>query len=190
LKLAYLDTNIFLTFLRSSDVNYKIVSTLIDQNRIKFITGYISLIELYSVLSREFDLLKKGLLELSTEFSLTELISLEKKMQIDIIINFLTKRFQTEIIGNQKPENHTIVGERIKLDPLNKLTIIQAPQTMLRALDNMHFAIARYIDEFLDKKIHYLVTLDRNFLKHKDNCQQNSEILILNPQTLFQLELE
>ncbi len=186
MKTVYLDTNILLTLLRHAEDEYNHVIELAKQKHLNFVTGTITIPELSSVLSREYDSIKEGINELEK----LELESLTVEEQIKVLIRFLLEWFHTTILEDLSPEPGIFVNTFFRINPIFKLAYQQSYRIKLRSLDNIHFATARLYDEFLGRRIYYLVTSDRNFLSKRAECQAISKILVINPQTLADLECE
>ena len=64
MKTVYLDTNIFLSFLRQTDPNFQTVKSLFEIPNLRYVTGIVTLLELNSILVREGELVRTGLLEI------------------------------------------------------------------------------------------------------------------------------
>ena len=188
MKTVYLDTNILLTLLRHTEADYQDVIELAKQKHLNFVTGTISIIELSSVLSREFNILKKGLQDHETSVPFKELVQFPKDEQLIVIIRFLLEWFHTSILDDLSPEIGLSTHSFFKINPVFRLASRQSHITELRSLDSVHFATAKLYDDILGIRIHYLVTADGNFLAKRAECQSVSNILIVNPQTLIDLE--
>lgn len=189
MKTAYLDTNIFLTLLRPNDPHYNSVRRVSKVESLSYVTGIITVLELTSVFSREYSILKAGILELAEAYDLRELVELSKEEQIIAIIQFLFQAFRAKIIGNQRPDERILVNDHIPLDPINKLAILQSTSSEMRALDNLHFAFSRFTKHHLGYDLQYFVTLDEGFLKKGQFCQEFSNIHFVHPTSLEELEI-
>lgn len=188
MKYAYLDTNILLTLLRHQDPNYKLVSNISQQKHIHFVTGAITVVEFYSVLSREEDLLHDSFKQLLKEEKVEKLLTLPLDKQIHLLFDYLSKIFSLSILDEIFMSFQTKDRSRYRTSPIYKLAMKQSSTVKLRTLDNLHLATARFYDEFTDIAIHYLITIDQNFLNKREICQSLSSMLLVHPQTFNQLE--
>ncbi len=54
MKVVYLDTNLYVALIKHNDENYSAIQKIISQAHLSFVTSSITLVELSSVLSREY----------------------------------------------------------------------------------------------------------------------------------------
>lgn len=184
----YLDTNIILSLIRHAEEIFPDVEKMLELSHLNYFTGTIALVEMASVLSREYDTIKKGISKLSSDLDLPELIKLTPKEQIELIITYLLSKFQVSILEDLNPDIYVYKKLNSKINPIYKLALKQTWKTKLRSLDNIHFATARFYDEYLEFKIKYLVTADAGFLKKKKLCHKISDITVIDPKTFVEIE--
>ena len=188
MKHIYLDTNIILSLIRHAEKIYPDVEKMLDLSHLTYYTGTITLVEMASVLSREYNTIKKEILKLKNELDLPELMKLTPKEQIDLIITYLLTKFQVSVLDDSNPDIYVYKKLNSKINPIYKLALKQTWKTKLRSLNNIHFATARFYDEYLELKIQYLVTADSGFLNKRKFCQKISDITVIDPKTFVEIE--
>ena len=108
--------------------------------------------------------------------------------QIELIITYLLSKFQVSVLEDLNPDIYTYKKLNSKINPIYKLALQQTWITKLRSLDNIHFATARFYDEYLEFKIQYLVTADSGFLNKRKFCHKISDITVIDPKTFVEIE--
>lgn len=165
--MAYVDTNVVVAYGFKNDPNHQNARKIIDKLRSQnLISSPITLVELYSVLSRRHDQYKPP----------PEL----KKLKADRLIYGLA-RYLCSLM------NLKILPDTPKLDRLDELSIYHiysraiklAPELSLKTLDLFHLAYATKFHE--DGLVDVFATLDREILEKKDIIEMRLGIKIIGP---------
>ncbi len=188
MKHAYLDTNIFLTLLRSQEENYTSVQLVSNLKNFTFFTGTMTIIEITSVLAREEKVFREALLNLSKEIDIGELISLTFEEQIVIIIEFIFKMFNVTLLDEPNQESLQINGTRNVLPVTYILGIKWAKTLKLRTLDLIHVMTILYYKQLKDVKIDYFITSDSVILGNRIEIQSTIEAIVVDPEGLLDIE--
>ena len=183
MKEVYLDTNILLSILRSAEPIYDSVIALQSKKQFKFYTSTITLIELISVLSREKKLLKESFLDLSKTKGFEQILSLSFEEQIFLIIEYLIRFFNAEILSDPNLELINLSSQDLYMSLSHKVAFLLGSKTGLRSLDNLHFSIVKAYNDFYDRSIEYLITADENFLSKRNDCHSISNVSVIHPET-------
>ncbi|OLS19227.1 MAG: hypothetical protein HeimC3_46580 [Candidatus Heimdallarchaeota archaeon LC_3] len=188
MKTVYIDTNIFLSFLRQTDPNFQTVKSLFEIPNLRYVTGIVTLLELNSILVREGELVRTGLLEILRKDGSEKSFDLTVKEIVILVITYLLTKTKVSILNDAENEPGEAFSHSTKINSIMKIALNINSETKLRTLDNIHFATALYHSTILETKINYFVTLDENFLSKKVNCQKLMETLVLHPNSVIQLE--
>lgn len=188
MRQAYIDTNVILSLLRSKEKNYNSISSLTNLKNFAFYTGTMTIIEITSVLAREEKIFREALLNLSKELEIRELISLSFEEQILIIIEFLFKAFNVTVLDEPELENIEINGKKYNLPVVYKLAIKWVEKIKLRTLDLVHLMTMIYFKQIKDLNFNYFITNDSVILGFKLDIQSNTEIYVVDPEDLLNIE--
>ena len=188
MKTVYLDTNIIIAPLRTVDPNAKAIRVLESQKHLRFVTGTLSILEIVSILSREEQILRRAIMDLSSRGFLTELVSLPLENQVQLIIGYLLNRIGIRVLDELASEPNRYAQVKFSTSPLVKLALRLNPSTKLRTLDNLHLSTAILYNNLLGDKIDYLVTSDSEFLSKRGNYKSLTDINVVSPELILQLE--
>jgi predicted nucleic acid-binding protein len=178
---AYLDTNILIALVKSNDNDHSASLDLIKKFPGEFVTGTITLVELSSVLSREFENL-----HLEDIFNAIN-DDLNHQEIILVIIGYLLQLSKLKILSDPPIEPLTFLRSTPDVNPIAKLAIKLSYEVQMRTLDLFHFGTSYYYHLLENPKITYFVTADAELLKKGKNYTADSGIIFIEPQALLDL---
>lgn len=182
MKILYLDTCISISFLKSDDIFHKISKTIMSAKNLTRIGSPITLLELASVISRQFQNLK---FDSSKIRDWDDLNLQERKSLITLyFLQQLSIKFYA-CLGNEKINiknldflMHIDFSKAIRITPLFSL----------RTLDNLQIAAALNLRDVKNFKIDYFVTTDNVILEQSKNIQKETNLTIIHPEKLIDVE--
>jgi hypothetical protein len=101
-----------------------------------------------------------------------------------VLINF----YNLKILEDDPPESTMFGANKIKLNPVYKLTINKACKSTLRILNLLYFTTARYYSEIRIEEIKYIITVDHIFQSMRGIMGTSSSLLIVSPESFINLE--
>jgi len=182
MKNIYLDTSILISFLKSNDKYHKISKKIINANTFKRLGSPITVLELTSVISRQFNNLKFDTTNIKEWDKLNEQ---EKK---SLIILYFLEKLPIDFyacLGNEKIllKNKDF---NIQIDFSRAYRI--APLFPLRTLDNLQIASALNIRDIRNIRIDYFITIDKVILDLSKEIQKTVNLTIIDPETFMDIE--
>ena len=162
---VYVDTNVIIARYKPDDPLYPTANRLF-QNDYVFIISPITLIELYSVLSRV-----KPFLKFREEL---------ENVNIDTIIAFILYDSKLKIVARSFMSRLQILGKRLRVPLEYHLVIKLAEKLRLKTLDMLHIAYAYMLRDTLD----YIVTGDDDILKARELIKQHIGLEVRKPSEL------
>lgn len=188
MKRVYLDTNLILAPFRMQDPVFSLMETIRNQKHIQFVTSTLSIIEIYNVILREDQTFSQAILQLSNDKDPIDLQNFTIDLQIHLAIEYLLQYYNISILSDDKPEFEIFQANRIKLNPIFKLTLNFKINMKLRTLDLLHYCYAKYYTEYKDLHIHYLITADIVFQSARESLKSNSTFIIISAETFIDIE--
>lgn len=182
MKMIYLDTSIIISFLKKDDIFHNSAEKIMGAKNLEKIGSVITIVEIYSVISRQFDNLQ---FDSSTIQGWETLNHAEKITSITLFfMDQLSMRFYV-CLGNEKilVQNQNF---NIQIDFSRACRI--APLFPLRALDNLQIACTLNIRDIKDIEIDYFVTTDEIILNNAKNIKDLTDLTIIHPDTLIEIE--
>ncbi len=183
MKLVYLDTNLFVSLIKSNDKYYNSIQIIISQNHLSFVTSITTLIELSSVLSREYNNLNLNLLFSELEIERKDTPSTRI---ILFLIDYLITKTKCTIISEPQIELLDFFQQKIMINPSNKIAILVASKIQLRTLDLIHYANSVHYNHVNLEKIDYILSGDKNFISNGRSGTRN--MTFITPEKFIELE--
>lgn len=187
MKTVYLDTSIILSLIKHDEPIYPLVKIITNQKHLEFVTSTIGLLELFTILARQYDLILDEIENLNLDFK-GKFSKLTKSEVIQLIIEFLFMKINLKLLSDLIPEPLSIFDPPPSIDPIKKLGINISHQVNLKTLDNYHLSTVWYHDNFTNKKIAYLVTGDDEFISKSAMLKLQINFLVLHPTDFVKLE--
>lgn len=184
MKIAYLDTNILVSFIKPNDPNYNSSSIILAQPFVKNFISTLTLVEVKSVISRQ-------LIELVGNLPsniIKAIDGLSDEEKIEILYKYLLESITIEIHENVAIQEDTYSFYKGKIFSVYSLALQLANTTKLRVLDNLQLAHALLIHQQSLDKIDYFVTGDANFIKQISSAKKYLPFSIISPENLLTLE--
>ena len=162
---VYVDTNVIIARYKPNDPLYSIANEFFQKNY-DFVISPITLVELYSVLSRVRPFLKfeRGL----------------ENANIDTLIAFILYDSKLKIVARSFISRLQILGKRLRVPLEYHLAIKFAEKLQLKTLDMLHIAYAYMLRNRLD----YIVTGDDDILKARELIKRHMGLEIREPSEL------
>ncbi|MFV2014396.1 MAG: hypothetical protein ACC656_03130, partial [Candidatus Heimdallarchaeota archaeon] len=136
MKVVYLDTNLYIALLKHNDINYPLINKIITQPHLSFVTSPITIVELSSVIAREYENL-----HLDNLFDELEIEKDDPNASSEIIlflIDYLISQTKTEIISDPQIEQINYFIHKYMMNPVFKIAILDSSKIRLRTLDLIH----------------------------------------------------
>ena len=159
---VYVDTNVIIARYKPNDPLYSIANKFFQKNY-EFVISPITLVELYSVLSRVRPFLKfeKGL----------------ENTNMDTLIAFILYDSKLKIVARSFISRLQILSKRLRVPLEYHLAIKFAEKLQLKTLDMLHIAYAYMLRNRLD----YIVTGDDDILKARELIKRHMGLEIREP---------
>lgn len=182
MKNIYLDTAIIISYIKKDDIFYPLSKKIMDSNIINRIGSTITVIEISSVISRQFNNLEFSETKISNwnELNLVE----KKSLIISYFLNILPIKFYY-CSGSEK---FKIQEKWIEFHLSFSKVYRIAPFFSLKTLDNLQIASALNIKEIRNVDIDYFVTTDETILNQAKKIQEMTDLTILHPKDLIKIE--
>jgi len=184
MKHLYLDTNIIISFIKKGDIFNQVAEQIINYTDFRKISSVITILELASVISRQFNDFKMDVEKVKDWQNLN---LYEKKA---VILYYLLNKVPVQYYACKGYNNLTIFpGDfelEISIDFYKAIYI--APLSNLRTLDNLQIASAVNIRDILGIKIDYFITTDSLILENAKSIREYTHLTIIHPQKLVELE--
>ena len=182
MKSIYVDTSVLIAKYKPKDEIHSSSSTILSSNFFNFIISHISLVELTSVISRQFHFIElRDVLREKIEI-------LNFKERVLLLVNYIVQENNLSIVQYNNFENLPFLTQTQIFSDYSR-AILQSTNTNLRTLDNLHFGAAKNI--ILTKNIHidYFLTGDDEILTNKNKINKYFDFLIISPEDLVRLEI-
>ncbi|MHA1279595.1 MAG: type II toxin-antitoxin system VapC family toxin [Candidatus Helarchaeota archaeon] len=182
MKNIYLDTSIIISFLKSDDTFHLTAKKIINAKTFKRIGSPITVLEITSVISRQFNNLKFD----ST--NIKEWNKLNEQEKKSLIILYYLEKLPIDFyacLGNEKIQLKRR-DFRIQIDFSRAYRI--APLFPLRTLDNLQIASALNIRDVRNIRIDYFITTDKVILDVSKEIQKAINLTIIDPETFVDIE--
>ncbi|NHI94610.1 MAG: PIN domain-containing protein [Candidatus Lokiarchaeota archaeon] len=182
MKIVYLDTCIIISYLKKDDKFHNISKIIMNASNLERIDSQITLIEIASVISRQFENIKfndhelKGWEELNPhEKKATIILYLIEQLSINFYVNLGTEKL------NLKNQDF-----KINIDFSKAFQI--APLFSLRTLDNLQLAACLNLKNVKNLKIDYFITSDELILNQSKIIQKLVDLTVIHPEKLIEIE--
>ena len=159
---VYVDTSIIIARYKPNDPLHSIANRFFEKDY-DFIISPITIVELYSVLSRI-----KPFLKFKEEL---------KNANIDTIVAFIIYDSKLRIVTRSFMPSMQILGKKFRVPLEYRLAMKFAEKLQLRTLDLLHIAYAYMLRDMLD----YVVTGDDDVLKARELIKQCTGLEVVSP---------
>ena len=182
MKIVYLDTNIIIASLKKDDIFYIISRKIMNTKILERVGSAITILEVSSILSKQFDEIEFDIQKIPNWDSLS--LPAKKSLVTSYFINTLPIKFYFNSID----ENFTIGNllYKIHIDFSKALRI--SSFFSLNSLDNLQIASALNLRDIKNIKIDYFTTTDKNILDHAKAIQEQSNLTVIHPEKLGEIE--
>lgn len=186
MKVVYLDTNLYVSLLKHNDINFPLIQKIIKQTHLSFVTSPITIVELGSVIAREYE-------NLDLDFLFDEL-EIEKDNPngsaeiILFLIDYLISQTKTEIISDPQIEQINYFKHQYMMNPIYKIAILDSSKIRLRTMDLIHYAYASYFNTIQRTRVDYLLTGDLTFISNGRSYKGTKDFTFIDPETIIKLE--
>ena len=185
MKAVYLDTNLYISLIKHNDENYSAIRKIISQSHLNFVTSTITLVELSSVLSREYDEMQLDLFNDDLE----KYIKAKGRTEIILlIIDYLISKTRTTIIPDPQIEILNYFTHNFMINPIYKIAMMEASKIKLRTLDLVHFAYAFHFNTIQRTRVDYILSGDNNFIANGRSYIGTKDFTFIDTETIIKLE--
>lgn len=184
MKTAYLDTNVIISYIKSSDPSHKSSQRILEGAITLNITSTFTLVELKSVLARSFNLISKNL----PGGISNEIYKLSDFNKVQALYLHLLNQIKLRIIENISVEFSNDGYFKGKMFSTYSMASQIANITKLRTMDNIQLAHAILIDRDIEEKIDYFVTGDKEFIKKLKSLKSIKLFTAITPDKLVEIE--
>ena len=188
MKNVYVDTNLVLAAFRKQDENYPLMEKIREQKHLELVTSTLTICEMYTVLMNEKNTLLKAFEEIISLADYEKFVELPIQKQLKLAIDYLLNYYNITLVEDSELDIETFRLQTIKIEAVKKILLRMDKNIHLRTLDLLHYAHAKYMTEYKDRTIHYLVTSDGVFQKSRAGLKEDSTIIILSPESLLDIE--
>lgn len=186
MKMVYLDTNLYIALIKHNDSNYSKIQRIIQQPHLSFITSTVTLVELSSVISREFN--KLNLDYIREELHNDSIESIPPEEIIYFLIDYLISKTKTKIISDSQIEILNYFSQEIRINPAYKIAILESSKIQLRTLDLLHYAYSMHFYSLQSAKIDYILSGDNNFISKGRSYPGTKNFTFIDPEMMIELE--
>ena len=182
MKILYLDTSIIIAFLKKADIYYNISEKIMNTPTLERVGSAITILEIFSVISRQFEDIEFDEVKTPNWDSLNE--SAKKALVSSYFLFKLPIKFYF-CLGNEKYniKNQDYV---INIDFTKAFRI--SPFFALRSLDGLQIASALNLRDIKNIHIDYFVTTDKIILDQGKDIQKSTNLTIIHPEKLIDIE--
>lgn len=186
MKVVYLDTNLYISLIKSNDDNYSSIQKIISQPHLSFVTSTITLVELSSVLSREYDNLQ---LDLLIDGLKKDKAEAKKAVEVILlIIDYLISKTKTTIISDPQIDFIDYFAHKFMMSPIYKIAILESSKIRLRTLDLIHYAYSFHFNTILRTRVDYILSGDESFISNGRSYLGTKDFTFIDPETIIKLE--
>ncbi len=186
MKVVYLDTNLYIALLKHNDINFPLMQKIITQPHLSFVTSPITVVELSSVISREFENLNID--RLFDELKIEKDDPTASEEIILFLIDYLISQTNTEIISDPQIEQINYFKHEYMMNPIYKIAILDSSKIRIRTLDLIHYAYASYFNTIQRTRVDYLLSGDLTFISHGRLYKGTRDFTFIDPETIVKLE--
>jgi predicted nucleic acid-binding protein len=183
---VFLDTNLYIALIKSNDNNYPLMRKIISQPHLSFVTSTATLVELSSVMSREYDNLQLD--HLFDELEIEKNSSILSRDIILFLIDYLISKTKTTIIPDPQIELLNYFPQEFMINPTYKIAILESTKIRLRTLDLIHYACSVHYNTIQRTRIDYILSGDRDFISNGRSYIGTKDFTFIDPETIIKLE--
>ncbi len=182
MKSIYIDTSVILAKYKPNDNIHGDAKIMFKSKKLKHIISHITLIELASVISRNFKQIKIG------DLASKELLDFTFREKVYFLLRYILEENLLNIFHYNGKDSIPYFEALESIFSDYSQAIFLAPISKLRTLDNLHIASLKNIIFSKNLSINYFVTGDEEILKNRNKLKSYLDLLIVSPQTLIELE--
>ncbi len=171
--------------IKYNDDYYSAMQKIISQAHLHFVTSTITLVELSSVLSREFDDLQLN--HLFDGLQIDDEIK-DKTEIILFIIDYLISKTRTTIIPDPQIELLNYFTHKFMISPIYKIALLESSKIKLRTLDLIHFGYSFHLNTIQRNRVDYILSGDNNFITSGRSYIGTKDFTFIDPETIISLE--
>lgn len=185
MKIAYLDSNVFLAKYMPSDPYYASSCRIFEENFVHCVSSTLSIVEVAAGIGRSY-----SKIELADSISdvIKELDTLPVTDRICAFIRYIFNDLTVKFYSHLGSEDLVLDHENVRLFSDYARAYSYASRFRLKALDLLHIAALKNILIEGKTSVDYLVTGDKEILKRKSEINQELEITTIDPDALVQIE--
>ncbi len=181
MKTIYVDTSVLIAKYKPKDELFEVSQKILERRKFKSLISHISLIELVSVISRQFNYFRfKG--EVAERMQI-----LNSKEKVFFSLNYIIQDNDLLVVQHNSFEKLPFITES-QLYADYARVILLAPDVKLRTLDNLHISSAKNITLLKNENLHYFVTGDNEILSKKKEVGEYLDTLVISPADLVKIE--
>ncbi|HKZ40332.1 MAG TPA: hypothetical protein VJ044_05180 [Candidatus Hodarchaeales archaeon] len=184
MKTAYIDTNVVVSFVKPNDPYYLSARRILTERIVQNISSTLFLIELKSVISREFTAFF-GNLSLEFREMTGRLDEIEK---IELFYQHILQSIIIDIMDDVSVEIHDSSYYSGQIPASYAKILRVSGKTRLKTLDNLHIAHLILLKENLGVPIDYLITGDQGILARKSDVNRIASVTTISPTELLSIE--
>ena len=181
MKAIYGDTSVLIAKYKPNDELFEVSKEILQLRKFKPIISHISLVELISVISRQFKFFKFRR-EVAERMQI-----LNYKEKVFFIMNFIIQDNDLLVVQHSSFENLPFITESPIYTDYSRAIIIN-PDLKLRTLGNLHIASAKNISLLKHDNLHYFVTGDNEILSRKKEISEYLQTLVISPVDLIKID--
>ena len=179
----YLDTSAVLSYYDKASVFHENSVKLFNCGELELFSGFITLLEMESVIGRNINKFKMDWNKESTIL----FKSLAEKEKVGVLVDYCVKRLDLHIITSKRTGKHKTNGEELEANNTFILALRLNREMNLRTLDAIQVASAVETRIYKDINLEYFVTNDKMILDNNQKLYQKSRILAISTDELVNL---
>lgn len=188
MKRVYVDTNLILSAFRKQDDNYPLMERIRSQKHLELVTSTLTICEMFTVLINERKSLLKTFESILSLKDYQKFIELALQRKIKLSIDYLLNYYDITVLDDNDLDVENFRLKTIKINPVNKILFRMNKNVHLRTLDLLHYSQAKFVNDYKELAIHYLVTSDGVFQKARTELKGDSSLIIISPESLIDIE--
>ena len=178
--IIYLDTNVILSYFDIRDHFHLQNRTLLKQVDITFVTGFITIIEYESVISR---LWRVNQIQFDEEI-LEMINNLPEHVQVRSITETCLNLLNLTILPVSGLEKIKLTNEEYLVENSFSIAYELGTHLSLRTLDTIQIASALKIKHYTNFNVEYFLTNDKNILNNAKDIRKTTQIIPLSSKEL------
>lgn len=178
--IIYLDTNVILSYFDTRDHFHLQNRTLLKQVDITFVTGFITILEYESVISR---LWKINQIQFDEDI-IKMINNLPEHEQVRTITETCLNLINLTILPVSGLEKIKLTNKEYLVENSFSIAYELGTHLSLRTLDTIHIASAMKIKHYTNFNVEYFLTNDKNILNNAKDIRKTTQIIPLSSKVL------